>query len=694
MRLHGQVARLRRLDCHDVLHAGAPAAADAEAQAAAGGSAFALEHSGKFAGGFFGEIDHWGGGLIRRIGPDRQEFPGRVHGGVSRLAVGKVRGKDARDVGETKIRILPEILASQVAAGEVVERPASVVKELVENSIDAGARQIEVEIRRGGVALVKVTDDGCGMSREDALMSLERHATSKLRDSNGLMEIRTLGFRGEAIPSIASVSRFRLASREASAVEGVEIEVDGGKVRQVRDAGMSPGTCIEVNELFFNVPARRKFLKSEATEAAQIDHQLRLHALSSPAVRFTFRKDGRVAFDLPAVSDRRVRIAGLIGSDSGGRLIEVPEFVAPELSVSGFLLPASHARRGRQHQCIFLNGRPIEDPAISRAMRDAFRGELAEGLHPAAWLWLVIDPAAADVNVHPAKREVRFRNPLAVRETVRLALTRALRAETSAPSASFYHPPLLDVSAASAAGAPVPSLITPVPAAVPAPAPPARSLSASVQRELPHAAPANKQAAAPAPLAGRSSPSFRLLGSVQRRYAVLEGEEGLVLMDPRACRERIIYERLLAGAERGGLEIQGLLVPLLLDLDPRDAELVRRHAPNFAEAGIEVGAFGGTTVQIRSLPALLHLDDPRAFLLEIVDELRATQETRRGRDLTFETFAAKLARQAGRAEPWSPDELEPILAELFACDLPYCTADGRPTLVQLSLNELERKFGR
>lgn len=624
-----------------------------------------------------------------------KNFPEEFNAAVSRLAVGREGGKDRGKVAETKIRILPGILASQVAAGEVVERPASVVKELVENSLDAGAGQIEVEIRRGGVAMVKVTDNGCGMSREDALMSLERHATSKLRNAEGLLEIRTLGFRGEAMPSIASVSRLRLASREAGAVEGVEIEVDGGNVRQVREAGMSPGTCIEVSELFFNVPARRKFLKSEATEAAQIDHQLRLHALSSPTVRFTFRRDGRVAFDLPAVSDRRVRIAGLIGSESGGRLIAVPELVTRELTVSGYLLPASHARRGRQHQCLFLNGRPIEDPAISRAMRDAFRGELAEGLHPAAWLWLSIDPSAADVNVHPAKREVRFRNPLAVREAVRLAVSQALRPPASVPAAPCYRPPVLDIDSSGSAAGPLPPLLTSgsLPLAAPTGNLLARSLSASVQREFPAPAPANTETSIEA-LARRSVPTFRLLGAVQRRYAVLEGDEGLVLMDPRACRERIIYERLLAGAEHGGLEIQGLLVPLLLDLDPRDAELVRRHAANFSEAGIEVGAFGGTTIQVRSLPALLHLDDPRAFLLEIVDELRATQETRRGRDLTFEAFAAKLARQAGRAQPWSPEQLEPILSELFRCDLPYCTADGRPTLVQLSLNELERKFGR
>lgn len=634
-------------------------------------------------------------------------------GGFGGLRCARPQANNAR-VSEGKIRKLPEVLASQVAAGEVVERPASVVKELVENSLDAGARHVEVEIRRGGVSLVKVTDNGCGMSREDALMCLERHATSKLRDVAGLLAIRTLGFRGEAIPSIASVARFRLASREPGAVEGVEIEIDGGTIKQVRDAGMSPGTCIEVAELFFNVPARRKFLKSEASEAAHVDAQLRLHALAAPNVRFTFRKDGRVAFDLPAVHDRRVRIAGLIGTEAGQLLIEVPTTGTPALQVSGYILPANHARRGRQHQCLFLNGRPIEDPGISRALRDAFRGELPEGMHPAAWLWIDIDPAAADVNVHPAKREVRFRNPLEVRETVHSAVAAALRAAATSPMARAMPAPWTPTPPAPAApealvpaavgqamsgrqpGAPPAPLAQPAelgglagpppqPAGMAVPAAPPRGLHGALQRDLPGAT---------APPSAPGAPPLRMLGVLQRRFALLEGDDGLVLMDPRACRERVIYERLLAGAASGLLEVQGLLVPLLLELDPRDADLVRRHTGNFADAGIEVGAFGGSTIQVRSLPAILDLTDPRAFLLEIVDELRATHESRRGRDLTFETFAAKLARQASRAEAWAPHTLAALLESLFSCELPYCTADGRPTLVQLSLHEIERKFGR
>ncbi|HSP44232.1 MAG TPA: DNA mismatch repair endonuclease MutL, partial [Luteolibacter sp.] len=258
-----------------------------------------------------------------------------------------------------KIRVLPDILASQVAAGEVVERPASVVKELVENSIDAGAREVRVDVDKGGSALIRVSDDGCGMSREDAMMSLERHATSKLRTAGDLAAIRTLGFRGEAVPSIASVSRFRMTTREADAVAGTEIVVDGGKLRDVRDAGCAPGTVIEARALFFNVPARRKFLRAESTESAHIEHQLRLHALATPGVRFRLRRDEREIFDLPAVPHALDRGRQMLGHELGRELIALPLTHGPGVAVEGFVLPPSHARKGRRHQHDFLNGRPV-----------------------------------------------------------------------------------------------------------------------------------------------------------------------------------------------------------------------------------------------------------------------------------------------------------------------------------------------
>ena len=329
------------------------------------------------------------------------------------------------------VHVMPDALASQVAAGEVVERPASVVKELVENSLDAGSSELQVESQRGGVALVRVTDDGCGMDRDDALLSLERHATSKLLRKEGLNAITTLGFRGEALPSIASVSRFRLMTRLKDCVAGTAISVAGGKLQDVSEAGCPPGTSVEVRDLFYNVPARRKFLRSEATETAHVDHQVRLHALSSPETRFVYRKDGRVSFDVAATDDRRVRIADLGGRQNLGNLREVSRLESPGMAVSGYLGSLEDARKSRRGQYVFMNGRPIEDQVVWRALGEACRGSLPGDRHPAAWIWLEIDPLLVDVNVHPSKREVRFHQPGDLRSLLLEAVGEAVKRGSS-----------------------------------------------------------------------------------------------------------------------------------------------------------------------------------------------------------------------------------------------------------------------
>ena len=561
-----------------------------------------------------------------------------------------------------KIRVLPDILASQVAAGEVVERPASVVKELVENSIDAGAGEILVEIERGGAARIRVLDDGCGMSREDALLSLERHATSKIRESADLATIRTLGFRGEAVPSIASVSRFRMLTRERSALSGTEILVDGGRVRSVGEAGCAPGTMIEASALFYNMPARRKFMRAEATEAAHIEHQLRLHALAAPGVRFRFRRDDREIFDLPPAAKALDRVRYLLGPETASELLELPMTHGNGISVEGFVLPAIHARKGRRHQCVLLNGRPVEDPVISRALAEGFRGAMADGLHPAAWIWIDLEPHLVDVNVHPAKREVRFQRPIDIREVILEAVTVALRPKD-----------LLPVQLAA--------VISPdVPRSWPAPVP--------VQRGLPMAEIA-VATAIPIP-AGPSVPAFRGIGLLHHRFVLLESEDGLVLFDPRAARERIFYEKLLASREAGA-EMQGLLVPELIELDPRDHELVVRERLALAAAGIEVEPFGGNTLQVRSLPACLGITDPRAFVAALIDEL-LHESVPTGR-FAFERLAKLLARRAAIGLAVRMIETPALLDVLFACELPYCAPDGRPTLTEFSIRELERRFG-
>jgi DNA mismatch repair protein MutL len=570
-----------------------------------------------------------------------------------------------------------------VAAGEVVERPASVVKELVENSLDAGAREIRVDMDQGGAALIRVSDDGCGMSREDALLSLERHATSKLRVAGDLVAIRTLGFRGEAVPSIASVSRFRMVTREAAAVAGTEILVEGGKIRDVRDAGCAPGTVIEAKALFFNMPARRKFLRAESTEAAHVEHQLRLHALAAPHVRFRLRRDDREVFDLPPAPQALERVRQLLGPELARELIALPLTHGNGIAVEGFVLPATHARKGRRHQCVFLNGRPVEDAVISRALAEGFRGAMADGLHPAAWLWIDLEPMLVDVNVHPAKREVRFHRPVDVRDAILESVLLGLR-----PSA-----PVLPQRAAV-------SVVPAVPAVAMAAGvvrPPVATGLRAPQAMLPEWQSAPALAATPAlpeittSQQGGGVPDFRILGMLHQRFAVMESADGLVLFDPKAARERIVYENLLRQRD-GTVASQGLLVPVLLEMDPRDLDLLLRERLSLADAGIEVESFGGNTVQIRALPACLGIEDPRLFLGGLLDELLHDPVPGASR-FTFERLARVLAKRAAVLVEPRLAEVRPLLAELFACELPYCTADGRPTLTEFSLRELERRLG-
>ncbi|MFC0017024.1 DNA mismatch repair endonuclease MutL [Roseibacillus persicicus] len=611
---------------------------------------------------------------------------------------------------------MSETLASQVAAGEVVERPASVVKELVENALDAGAREIVVEVRKGGIALIKVRDDGCGMSREDAVKSLERHATSKLTAVEDLDGILTLGFRGEAVPSIASVSRFRLVTKEKGADFGTEVVVTGGTLDEVREAGCAVGTEVEVKDLFFNIPARRKFLRTEQTEGGHVEHEVRMHALASPGVRFVFRKDGRTVFDVPASKDPRVRIGELDGRELMRTMCEV-DWQDRGISVTGFALPVEGARKTRNGQAMFLNGRPVDDRVIWKAVADAYGDRLGKGMSPVAWLWLELPRGSVDVNVHPAKKEVRFHRPSEVRTILIDAVAAGLRGETQAdePNApveadelspmewvgvdgvgeegeerSASKPSLKAVPLTGKGSSnlpPLPSrealqeLVRKAPQSSASPVLSPQTITVSQQQEL---------VVEKAPQEGAES--FRLVGCLYDKFIILEGKDGLVLMDPRNARERIVYERLL-GRNAQGLS-QGLLVPVVLHLDARDAAIVFANRENFAEAGMDVDEFGGNTVQIRSAPDFLGEGEVEELVLRLVDELIESEGTKGGRSVAFEIFAAKFAKQGARGEKARLNTAQALLDALFECQLPYCTADGRPTLVHYSTNELERRFGR
>jgi DNA mismatch repair protein MutL len=518
------------------------------------------------------------------------------------------------------------------------------------------------------------------------MLSLERHATSKLRTVGDLAEIRTLGFRGEAVPSIASVSRFRMVTRERDAVAGTELVVEGGKLRDVREAGCAPGTVIEARSLFFNMPARRKFLRAESTESAHIEHQLRLHALAAPGVRFRLRRDDREIFDLPPAARAHERVRQLVGTQLAQELIPLPRVLGNGVSVDGFVLPSAHARKGRRHQCVFLNGRPVEDVVISRGLTEGFRGAVGEGLHPAAWLWIELEPSLVDVNVHPAKREVRFHRPVEVREVIAESVREGLResqtATTPVASAPKFSPPVFQASATATRE---------VPFTAPAPLNVLTREEQTMIDDL--VASAQTEESSDAANATANIPAierFRMLELLHKRFVLMESDDGLVLFDPKAARERILYEGILQHRE-SGVPVQYLLVPILLDLDPRDMDLILRERSSLASAGIEIEEFGGNTVQVRSLPEGLGLGDSLGFVRELLDEL--LHGPVQGGKFAFERLAKLLSRRASLMVSPSLEEARHLLDELFRCDLPYCAADGRPTMIEFGVRELERRFG-
>jgi DNA mismatch repair protein MutL len=591
----------------------------------------------------------------------------------------------------SRIRLLPEILASQVAAGEVVERPASVVKELVENSIDAGARKIEVSIRRGGISLVRVVDDGCGMDRDDALLSLERHATSKIRTADDLAAIATLGFRGEALPSIASVSRFRLTTREVEAIAGTEIIVAGGRIETVRDGGEAPGTQVEVRSIFYNLPARRKFLRSENTESRNIEHQLHLQATGHPEIAFAFVRDDRVVFQLPAAASLLERIRDLHGGELVERLLPVEEPVASaRIRIRGLIGQAGVSRQSRAQQLVFVNGRAIESPVLTAALREGYHTALMKGQFPVTFLFLDLDPSSVDVNVHPAKREVRFRDPAGVREAVVEIIRQTLESGRRDWQQQFQKPvgpheriPLLT----TAQPAPQPPLVEPVLSYVmPGPAAAGRETS----RKSPESWPTEAASGVTS-----SSHQFQIIGILNKLYVLMENENGLVLVDQHAAHERILFEELRRRMEEQGVPSQRLLLAQTFELAPRDAEWVERNAATLQKMGIGIEPFGQNAFKIDSLPTFLDVSDPVSFMRKVIDGLKSASNGSSPLRLGEDMIAKTVCRHAVKAnDPLGYLEVEKLIGDLLECDLPYCCPHGRPTMIQISLAELEKKFGR
>ena len=584
------------------------------------------------------------------------------------------------------IRVLPEVVASQVAAGEVVERPASVIKELLENSLDAGASSIEVEVRGAGTALLRVTDNGSGMDREDALMALERHATSKIVTAADLASVQTMGFRGEALPSIASVSEFTLRTRTEGASAGTEAVLRGGKLVAARDAGCPVGTTIEVKSLFFNVPARKKFLRSPATESAHLDRAIENVALAFPSVALVYLRDGREIHRLPS-SSLAARTGDLFGAEDRAQFLEIAPFERDGVRVHGLVSRPGVTRADRGRQFFFINGRAVDSGFLAAGLREAYRQMLEPGRHASVVLHLEIDPREVDCNVHPAKREVRFRRGSVVRDAVHEAVAAALREAR----AEWLRPVQAHIAARVSRG---PEVIPrggqhqPELPRTPAPPPEVRP----AQMVAPVAAPPSDPALSPE--RSSSAGEFQLIGPLGPRYLLLEGAEGLVLLDRAAARQRILFERLQRGVDGGAVAAQRLLMPAVFELAPRLHEVVAENLGALASSGFAIDLFGGHSVKVEAMPDFLAGRDPQRvvedFAREFLDE--GPSRNRATLNDSVRRAVARLARDA--PEPADERAQHALVTQLLACELPYCDPDGKPVMLQFSWRELDRKFGR
>ena len=636
------------------------------------------------------------------------------------------------------IHLLSETVSNQIAAGEVVERPASVVKELVENALDAGASRITVEIQSGGRSLIRVTDNGKGMSRDDALLCLERHATSKINIAEDLESINTMGFRGEAIPSIASVSRMTLTTmeEESESEEATRIEIHGGKIRQVESAGHAVGTTIEVRSLFFNLPARRKFLRSPETERSHIQHFLTLVALSNPAVCFVFVQDKRRIWELAPCSVNeslksqllavRERMGALHGE--GISLLDVQsegEYrvarVLPEDSsqsmewdgktmvrIWGLIGAPGVSRSTRSNQHLFVNRRPIENKSLNRALMEGYHTSLMKGQFPVCCIFIEIDPGEVDVNIHPAKREVKFHHERDVRRILSLAVQETLLK---------FHQPKVEPQVISGVEKSIIKEIEENAAGIEInPVRDDSHLISKVSEEnifkefkkedrglgvkteagnssLVHAEQINANKTEPVPLL---SVPLRLLGVAGKLYVVLESSDGIVLMDQHAAHERVLYEQMLRRMEsEGSAASQKLLLPETVELPPKDAEFLLAAINNLNKLGVGLSEFGERTFLLDALPPFVKAADARKFVLELVDKLQAAGEDVNPLRLGEDVIAKTVCRHAVKANDLlREEELQGLVDDLRNCKMPYTCPHGRPTLIEMTYQELEKKFGR
>ena len=578
------------------------------------------------------------------------------------------------------IRLLPPELTAMIAAGEVVERPASVVKELLENALDAGARSIAVEIEAAGSRRIRVTDDGRGIPSGEITLALERHATSKLARAEDLEHLTTLGFRGEALASIASVARVTLASRSADEGKGAQVHVEGGRGGAVQPVGAPPGTTVTVEDLFFAVPARLKFLKSDLTERRQIELVVSRYALAYPQVRFALDVGGRPALRSSGSGDRREALASVFGLDEGRQMLELqPLPVAGDIIVGGFASPPSLTRSNRKEIILFVNGRWIQDAALTAAVVQAYHTLLMVGRYPMAAVFITLPTEEVDVNVHPAKSEVRFRSAervfSAVQRTLRSTLMHSGAGVAAAasdwrgagwvahvePSAAIAWPDRSSPQAAPAIGSGAPPALPSLPASV----------------VLPHV----------------RLPLLRVIGQVGTTYIVAEGPDGLYLIDQHAAHERVLFEQFLRERDEHRIS-QPMLAAVIFEMPAAQAGLLQAELETLQRLGFDIQPFGGSSFQVRAVPHLVQGADPVQAVRAVVEEFEE-DETPLAREKERRLIARICKRVAVKGgQTLSSSEQEDLVSRLEACDSPRTCPHGRPTMIHLSVDLLERQFGR
>ncbi len=579
------------------------------------------------------------------------------------------------------IKILPDLLVNKIAAGEVVERPAAVVKELIENSLDAGASDIAIDIEQAGKRLIRITDNGSGMSKEDARTAFLRHATSKIAIEADLEAIMTMGFRGEALASIASVSQVHLQTCLHGVPSGVAIDIDGGSVKNVSDAAVPPGTSLEIAHLFYNTPARLKFLKSPATEFSHIISAVSHLSLAHPDIRFRLTHNKKLVLDLPAASNLKERVFQIYGDELAENMIPFSGS-RDSVVIAGLLGRPAYTRADRTYQDFFVNGRYIKNTSLTHALYSAYSDMLMRDRHPLGFVFLQIDPALVDVNVHPAKSEVRFRNQSQVHDLVRDVIREGLRGTGGVATSSSQHAEGVREAIAdfgfriadyrSEAGKKVPSSLF------------ARTNISSESDQI-ESAIRNPQ----------SEMMLFPLAQVHDSFIIAQSREGMAIIDQHAAHERVLFEKLQDQYGAGNVAGQHLLIPVQVELGTAEQQHIAEHLPELDRLGLAVEDYGNGIFMIKTVPSLLAGADPKQLLLDILDELRTQGQSGRMDKLRDDLFSVMACHPAIKVNRHlDRREMEVLIADLFKCRMPHTCPHGRPTIVRFSMDEIKKMFKR